>query len=201
MIRNYGIDLNDAPDEFIFNYGALRLVEELGRIKPAVAFICENAPKGGKYPKKLVLKSHTECEVNFRHLEKVSFYLGFKAETGEISELLGIDCNTRVLNHFFIADFLRDINKNDAISREKKALAMKDVLDSIWYKAVTPEELRKRMRKVGFDYNDNDFEKFFVKENSLKMDSLTSDVRYVILQYYRNPSGPNNLNTRHKVMA
>jgi hypothetical protein len=200
MIRNYGIDLNDAPDEFIFNYGALRLVEELGRIKPAVAFICENAPKGKKYPKKLALKSHTECEVNFSHLEKVSSYLGFKAETGEISELLGIDCDTRVLDHFFIDDFLRYIHKNDAISREKKALAMKDVLDSIWYKAVTPEELRKRMREAGFDYNDQDFKNFFVKENCLKMGDLTSDVRYIILQYDRNPSGPNNLNTRHNVM-
>jgi hypothetical protein len=182
MIRDYGIDLNDAPDEFVFNYGALGLLEELGRIKPAIAFISENAPKGNNYPKTLALKTHTECEVNFRHLEKVSSSLGFRVETGEVGELLGIDYNTKVVNHFFIDDILRYVHKNEAISRQEKGIALKNVLDSVWYNAVTPEELRKRMRGAGFDYNDNDFERFFVKENSLKMGDQCCDIRYIILQ-------------------
>ena len=95
MFKKYGLDFSDAPKEFSFNYGAVKLLREFSRMLPSGgnAFISEystdNVPC--QYPVPVKLMDHTEYPVKFSHLNSAAQKLGFHVEEGRVQDFLKID--------------------------------------------------------------------------------------------------------------
>ena len=104
FVRDYGLEIPEG-DQFHFNIGGLRLLEEICR-KRIPAFISEHSsdpiiPAGMDYlargltsegfPREIKLKDHSEYTIRFSHLVRVAEALGKKAQTGSFLELLGIE--------------------------------------------------------------------------------------------------------------
>jgi SAM-dependent methyltransferase len=88
----------DFPEEFIFNLGAFRFVQEVWRVlRPGGhAILVEfGIEKGTVAPVKL--PGHTEYEVHFGHLRRAAERLGFQEKYGALPQFLGIKPDTRVL--------------------------------------------------------------------------------------------------------
>jgi hypothetical protein len=103
IVRDYGLVIPER-DKFHFNFGALRLLEEICR-KGIPAFISEHSsdpiiPSGMDYlargltpdgfPREIRLKDHSEYTIRFSHLIRVAETLGRKTRTGALLEFLGI---------------------------------------------------------------------------------------------------------------
>lgn len=103
LVREYGLEI-PAREKFHFNFGAIRLLEEICRRGLSV-FISEHSsdpviPPGMDYlalgmtfdgfPREIGLRGHSEYTIRFSHLVRVAEALGRKVRTGPLLELLGI---------------------------------------------------------------------------------------------------------------
>jgi len=81
FIHDYQIPIQDAPRQFIFSLGVIRLLEELKRIL-APDGLCVIIEYGdlNSYPKAVKLKGHKEYSIHFGHLKWIAEKAGFKVE-------------------------------------------------------------------------------------------------------------------------
>ncbi|HRC84154.1 MAG TPA: SAM-dependent methyltransferase [Thermoanaerobaculia bacterium] len=95
----YELPLEGAPERFLLNVGAIRLVEKLSRwlAKGGRAVLTEH---GGPllYPEAVPLPGHREHSIHFGHLETAARKLGLEAEVVNLGELLGADRQVRVID-------------------------------------------------------------------------------------------------------
>ncbi len=102
----YGLDLDDLPEEFNFNLGALLLVEQLGKTGVKRIFITEHGAdtelpypfsiqlrsyeRLSKNPRQIKLKDHDEYTIRFDHLEAAATRLGFSVKRFHLMDLLQV---------------------------------------------------------------------------------------------------------------
>jgi hypothetical protein len=98
-IRKYKLDSQDLPESFFLNTGAIRFIEEIGRIAlPATDAVIAEYAVQDKYPQEADFAGHREYAIYFDHLVKVAEHLGFKTHLLELEEFLGIDTTTKFLS-------------------------------------------------------------------------------------------------------
>ncbi len=102
----YGLDLEDLPEEFNFNLGALLLVEQLCKAGTKRIFLTEHGAdtelpypfsiqlrsyeRLSKNPRQIKLKDHDEYTIRFDHLEAVAARLGFTVKRFHLMDLLQV---------------------------------------------------------------------------------------------------------------
>ncbi len=102
MFKQYGLQFKDAPRFFNFNYGGIRLLEEMSRVLSpgGTAFIveydCESQPFG--YPRPLRLINHTEYGIRLDHIKTAAKGLGFQIQDGYAHEFLNIDSSKMMVD-------------------------------------------------------------------------------------------------------
>jgi 2-polyprenyl-3-methyl-5-hydroxy-6-metoxy-1,4-benzoquinol methylase len=99
IISEYGINISDAPKEFLFN---LKAIEFLILIKKILnpggkAYIVEYGSQWG-YPKAVVLQGHVEHSIHFDHLERVAQKLHMSPKLTCLVDLLRFNTNTKVVD-------------------------------------------------------------------------------------------------------
>ena len=104
LIATYDLDLNDLPETFNLNYGALLLVERLAQTQVKRMFITEHGcdtnlpypfslypaiqPLADRNPRRIKLKDHDEYNIRFDHLEKIAKGLDFTVKRFHLMELI-----------------------------------------------------------------------------------------------------------------
>jgi SAM-dependent methyltransferase len=88
----------DLPEEFIFNLGPIRFVNELWRVlKPGGrAILIEFGIEEG-WPAPVKLPGHTEYEVHYKHLRHAARWLGFQEQYFALPHFFAIKPDTRLL--------------------------------------------------------------------------------------------------------
>ncbi|MCD6291922.1 MAG: SAM-dependent methyltransferase [Deltaproteobacteria bacterium] len=107
LIAAYNLELDDLPELFNLNYGALLFIERLAKTQVKRAFITEHGcdtilpypfslypaiqPKNlDLNPRRIQLKDHDEYNIRFDHLEKVAKALNFKVKRFHLMDLLKV---------------------------------------------------------------------------------------------------------------
>ncbi len=99
LLRRHRIPIDDAPERFWFNLGALQLVEELWRVlAPGGAAVLTEFGDWESYPIESTHLGHSEFSIHFGHLMHVARSLGFDAEGTDIVALLEMDTELEVLS-------------------------------------------------------------------------------------------------------
>lgn len=104
LIATYKLNLDDLPERFNLNYGALRFIETLAQTKVAKTFITEHGsdtiipypfslyptivPAAELNPRRIQLKDHDEYNIRFDHLEQVAKALNLKVKRFHLMDLL-----------------------------------------------------------------------------------------------------------------
>ncbi len=106
LVSTYNLNLDDLPETFNLNYGALLFIEHLAKTKVARAFISEHGcdtilpypfslypliqPAGNLNPRRIQLKDHNEYNIRFDHLKQVATALNFKVKRFHLMDLLKV---------------------------------------------------------------------------------------------------------------
>ena len=106
LVETYDLDLNDLPETFNLNYGALIFIERLAKTKVARTFITEHGcdttlpypfsifpaiqPLADRNPRQIQLKDHDEYNIRFDHMEQVAKSLNFKVNRFHLMDLINI---------------------------------------------------------------------------------------------------------------
>ena len=98
IMRKYGLDISDAPPEFLINSGSIRFLEELWRVLKtgAQAVIIEYGDLW-HYPVATPLPGHVEYSIHFGHLMSAARHLGFKAECHNAFSFFQFSPSARVI--------------------------------------------------------------------------------------------------------
>jgi len=131
LIRRHDLPVDDAPEVFWLNLGALKLVEELARaLRPGGAAVLTEFGGESRYPVESTHLSHGEFSIHFGHLAHVARRLGLEVELTDVLSLLGFDGDVRVLattRSFF--ESLRTLLGRRGISLQKLAYTEKGMRD------------------------------------------------------------------------
>jgi 2-polyprenyl-3-methyl-5-hydroxy-6-metoxy-1,4-benzoquinol methylase len=174
MIKEYNL-IKKNPEEFNFNYGAIKFLEEVGKIlaNEGIVLIIENSC-GSSFPKKIPVFGHNEYNIKFDFLEKVSKSLGFSVERGKLTEFLGIKKGKKFISMLSQPE-LRILYESLKRQNEDKWL-------EIGTKVHTPEEflcLLKDSKEVWID-NPEGFKRILEK-TSKPLSEVTDQFEYMIL--------------------
>ena len=106
LITTYNLDINDLPETFNLNYGALLFIERLAQTRVARTFITEHGcdtalpypfslfpaiqPIADRNPRQIKLKDHDEYNIRFDHLEQIAQALNFKVTRFHLMDLLKV---------------------------------------------------------------------------------------------------------------
>ncbi|MEA1921829.1 MAG: SAM-dependent methyltransferase [Pseudomonadota bacterium] len=107
LISTYNLDLNNLPETFNLNYGALFFIERLAKTKVSRTFITEHGcdtvlpypfslypaiqPESNNLnPRRIQLKDHDEYNIRFDHLEQIAKALNFKVKRFHLMDLLKV---------------------------------------------------------------------------------------------------------------
>jgi SAM-dependent methyltransferase len=133
LARRHDLPLDDAPEVFWLNLGALRLLEELPRVlRPGGAAVLVEFGGESRYPVESTHLSHGEFSIHFGHLAHVAARIGLSCELLPVMDLIGLKGDVRVLattKSFFEA--LRALLGRRGISLQKLAYteqAFKDLV-------------------------------------------------------------------------
>jgi SAM-dependent methyltransferase len=98
FVRRHALEIDDAPEVFWLNYGALRFVEEVARVlRPGGAAVLVEFGGLAQYPIESTHLSHSEFSIHFGHLAKVAEDAGLSVELTDILQFLGMRGDVRVL--------------------------------------------------------------------------------------------------------
>lgn len=98
ILQRYGLVLNDAPEEFYFNLGAIKFVANLFNIvRPGGSVFLTEYGQLVTYPIAATHLDHLEFSIHFGHLMKVAGEVGFLAEFVFLLELLNMDRDAMTL--------------------------------------------------------------------------------------------------------
>jgi SAM-dependent methyltransferase len=98
LVRRHALPIDDAPEVFWLNAGALRLVEELGRVLvPGGAAVLVEFGEADRYPVESTHLDHSEFSIHFGHVRHVAERVGLEVELTDVIKLLGLDPKVRVL--------------------------------------------------------------------------------------------------------
>jgi len=91
-IEQHGIDLSDAPQEFLFNLGAVRFLEQVARVlKPGGHAVVTEYGDRWRYPVESLHLDHAEVSIHFGHLLHVAESLGLQASVVTVPDWLDMD--------------------------------------------------------------------------------------------------------------
>ncbi len=106
LITTYNLDINDLPETFNLNYGALLFIERLAQTNVTRTFITEHGcdtvlpypfslfpalqPTADRNPRRIKLKDHDEYNIRFDHLEQIAAALDFKVTRFHLMDLLNL---------------------------------------------------------------------------------------------------------------
>lgn len=117
------LPLDDAPEVFWLNYGALRFVEECARaLAPGGAAVLVEFGGLARYPVESTHLAHSEFSIHFGHLKHVAEHAGLAVEMTDVMEFLALRGDVRVLattRTFF--ECLRALLDRRGISLQKLA--------------------------------------------------------------------------------
>lgn len=172
MISKYNLDVPEY--NFNFNYGAVKLVENLKDIlqKGGVAFISEQSCGDGR-PKKVSVVGHEEYTIDFGHLEKAAMQNGFLTKRGSINEILGAD-----EEKLFVSGLLRPDIK-ELYNIEKSDKKIHELMAGIF----TPDEFTSKIVETGL-LNIFNIEKYgqFVRNSAEPVGKLLNQFEYLLLK-------------------
>ncbi len=99
LVRRHALPVEDAPEVFWLNFGALRLVEELGRVlRPGgAAFLVEFGGED-RYPVESTHLDHSEFSIHFGHVRHVAARAGLEVEIVDVLDFLKANGRVRVLS-------------------------------------------------------------------------------------------------------
>ncbi len=128
FVRRHKIQIDDAPEVFWLNYGALRFVEEVARVlRPGGAAVLVEFGGLARYPIESTHLAHSEFSIHFGHLRRVAENAGLDVEMADIMTFLGMRPNVRVLattRTYF--ECLRALLERRGVSLQKIAYAEDD---------------------------------------------------------------------------
>ena len=107
LIATYNLNLDNLPETFNLNYGALLFIERLAKTKVSRTFITEHGcdtilpypfslyaaiqPEAvDLHPRRIQLKDHDEYNIRFDHLEQIAKALSFKVKRFHLMDLLKV---------------------------------------------------------------------------------------------------------------
>ena len=106
LIKAYDLNLDELPETFNLNYGALIFIERLAQTGVKQTFITEHGcdtilpypfslfpaiqPPTERNPRRIKLKDHDEYNIRFDHLEQVARKLNFKVKRFHLMDLLKV---------------------------------------------------------------------------------------------------------------
>jgi len=98
LIKEFQIQVEDAPPLFLFNIGALKVLRNLKKalLPGGKAYIAEYGSLHS-YPKSLRLNGHTEHSIHFGHLFHVAKRLGLHPQLEKFSDFLGFNQRVEVI--------------------------------------------------------------------------------------------------------
>ena len=127
IIRRFAIPLEDAPDDFFLNVGALRFVQNLYRVvEPGGAAYITEYGERLRYPVASTHLDHLEFSIHFGHLMHVAGEAGFLTELEYVQDLIGMDRSAETLattRTFFTT--LRAMLQSFGIELDKRAYTRK----------------------------------------------------------------------------
>ncbi len=96
--QKLGLDVSDAPPEFVLNLGALKFIQRLSAalVPGGQAFIVEYGSPWS-YPAAQIVTDHTEYSIHFGHLLTASERFGLEGTLAGLHGFLGFVGETRVL--------------------------------------------------------------------------------------------------------
>ncbi len=98
LVRRHALPLEDAPEVFWLNLGALKLVEELARVlRPGGAAVLVEFGGESRWPVESTHLAHSEFSIHFGHLRHVARRLGLEVERTDVMDFLGMRGDVRVL--------------------------------------------------------------------------------------------------------
>jgi len=162
MIEEY-----DLLPKGTINYGAIRFLERVKEVldRNGTVFICEQASKP---PKRILVEGHAEYTIDFRTLEKVSGQLGFRAKTGTMTKLLGVNDRKAVI--FYMQPELKilyDFFKRHGVLMDQKAYEIRELLDILG--------------RLGVSFSKEKYGKFLERQTK-PFRNITDQFRYLILR-------------------
>lgn len=106
LIFKFNLKIDDLPEIFNFNYGALRFIEILAASPVSRTFITEHGcdtilpypfslypsilPISNLNPRRIQLKDHDEYNIRFDHLEQIAKTLNFKVKRFHLMDILKV---------------------------------------------------------------------------------------------------------------
>ncbi len=106
LVAVYNLEIDDQPEPFNLNAGALRLVEKAAGRQIAHLFLSEhgadtelpypfslllkNYQRWDKNPRRIPLKDHDEYTIRFDHLTAVARQCGYEVDSCHMMEMLGV---------------------------------------------------------------------------------------------------------------
>jgi hypothetical protein len=92
------VELHDAPPDFFFNEGALRLIEAVpALLRPGGAAWITEYGDLARYPRAASHLDHIEFSIHFGHLQQAARALGLEAAVEDVQALIGWDRHGRTL--------------------------------------------------------------------------------------------------------
>lgn len=98
-LRRHQVPVDDAPDRFCVNLGAMHMLESIARVlRPGGAAVLTEFGDKYRYPVESTHLDHPEYSIHFGHLEHVATRLGLQAEVLELMVLLKMDPDVMTLS-------------------------------------------------------------------------------------------------------
>lgn len=133
LVRRHGLPVDDAPEVFWLNFGALRFVEEIARVlRPGGAAVLVEFGGLARYPVESTHLAHSEFSIHFGHLRHVAERSGLAVEITDIMDFLAMRGDVRVLattRTFF--ECLRALLSRRGVSLQKVAYTERQFRDLV----------------------------------------------------------------------
>jgi putative S-adenosyl-L-methionine-dependent methyltransferase len=99
FIEKYSLAVDDAPDHFYVNSGVFQFLERAWRhLDSGGRLILSEYGSETRYPVESFHLNHAEFAIHFGHVVECARKIGFKCRLTKLTEFLGIDDGTPVLN-------------------------------------------------------------------------------------------------------
>ena len=132
-MRRLALPVDDAPEVFWLNFGALRFVEELARVlRPGGAAVLVEFGGLARYPVESTHLAHSEFSIHFGHLRHAAERAGLEVEITDIMDFLAMRGDVRVLattRTFF--ECLRALLARRGVSLQKVAYGERQFRDLV----------------------------------------------------------------------
>ncbi len=100
LVRSFGLDYDSAPERFIVNTGALRLVEKLpSMLNVGGHAVLTEYGSNSEFPMPVPLPGHTEHSIHFGHLQQVARQLNLRSRCESLIDYLEFDTTVEVLSN------------------------------------------------------------------------------------------------------